>query len=106
MACRARSHLEWLVFLLVCVLSLSGCAIRIGAPFKTDQVKQIQVGKTTQAQIVTFFGQPESRGLKDGRPLWTYLFARLSPGGTAKGTLLSIEFDDQNVVSSYSYVPY
>jgi outer membrane protein assembly factor BamE (lipoprotein component of BamABCDE complex) len=106
MAHRTRWHVEWLMLLLVGVLFISGCAIRLGAPFKTDQVQQIQVGKTTQAQIVEYFGQPESRGLKDGRLLWTYLFARLSLGGTAKGTLLSIEFDDQGVVSSYSYVPY
>jgi len=106
MARRTRSHAGWLMLSLVCALSLSGCAIRLGAPFNTDQVQKIQVGKTTQAQIVEFFGQPESQGLKDGLPLWTYLFARLSPGGTAKGTLLSIEFDDQGIVRSYSYVPY
>jgi outer membrane protein assembly factor BamE (lipoprotein component of BamABCDE complex) len=94
------------IFALVCALLVSGCAIHLGTPFKTDQVHNIQVGKTTQAQIVQYFGQPESQGLKDGRPLWTYLFARLSLGGTAKGTMLSIEFDDQGVVQSYSYVPY
>jgi outer membrane protein assembly factor BamE (lipoprotein component of BamABCDE complex) len=94
------------ILALICALVVSGCAIRLGAPFKTDQVQNIQVGKTTQAQIVQFFGQPESQGLKDGRPLWTYLFARLSLGGTAKGTMLSIEFDDQGIVRSYSYVPY
>jgi len=91
---------------LVCLLFISGCAIRVGAPFNTDHVQHIQVGKTTQAQVMEFFGQPASQGLKDGRPLWTYLFARLSMGGTATGTLLSIEFDDQGIVHSYSYVPY
>jgi outer membrane protein assembly factor BamE (lipoprotein component of BamABCDE complex) len=90
-----------------CALLLASCAIRVGTPFKTDQVQKIQVGKTTQAQIIDFFGQPTSQGLKDGRPLWTYLFARVPlTGGMAKGTVLSIEFNDQNVVHSYSYVPY
>lgn len=90
-----------------CALLFAGCAIRVGTPFKTDQVQQIQVGKTTQAQIVELFGQPTSQGLKDGRPLWTYLSARVPlTGGTARGTVLSIEFDDQNVVHTYSYVPY
>jgi hypothetical protein len=103
---RFRSNAAWFISALVCALFVSGCAIRLGAPFNTDQVRNIQAGKTTQAQIIDFFGQPASKGLKDGLPLWTYMFARLSLGGTATGTLLSIEFDDQGIVHSYSYVPY
>ena len=106
MAHHTRATVAGFVAAVVCALFLAGCAIRIGTPFKTDQVPQIQVGKTTQAQVRELFGQPESMGLKDGRPLWTYLFARLSMGGTATGTILSIEFNEQGVVSSYSYVPY
>jgi outer membrane protein assembly factor BamE (lipoprotein component of BamABCDE complex) len=106
MARRTRWRAGWCIVTLVFALGVAGCAIRIGTPFNADQVHKLQVGNTTQNQVVEFFGQPESRGLKDGRPLWTYLFARLSPGGTAKGTMLSIEFDDKGVVSSYSYVPY
>jgi len=101
-----RLRARWLFLVLGCAVFISGCAIQLGAPFKTDQVPSIQVGKTTQAEVMGFFGQPTSRGVKDGRPLWTYLFARLSLGGTATGTLLSIEFDDQGVVHGYSYVPY
>ncbi|HUJ79104.1 MAG TPA: outer membrane protein assembly factor BamE [Nitrospiria bacterium] len=103
---RTRSVVRWFVPALICALFITGCAIRIGTPFKTEQVPQLQVGKTTQSQVVEYFGEPESKGLKDGRPLWTYLFARLSLGGTATGTILSIEFNEQGVVSSYSYVPY
>jgi outer membrane protein assembly factor BamE (lipoprotein component of BamABCDE complex) len=106
MAHHTRTTIVGIVAALVCALSLAGCAIRIGTPFKTDQVPQIRVGTTTQAQVLEFFGQPESKGLKDGHPLWTYLFARLSMGGTATGTMLSIEFNEQGRVSSYSYVPY
>lgn len=106
MAIRMRRHAGWCVVTLFIALGVAGCAIRIGAPFKTDQVPQIRVGTTTQAQVVEYFGQPTSKGVKDGRPLWTYLSARLSLGGTATGTMLSVEFDDRGVVSSYSYVPY
>jgi outer membrane protein assembly factor BamE (lipoprotein component of BamABCDE complex) len=107
MAHRSRSYAAWGVLSLAFVLFLSGCAVRLGTPFKTDQVQSIIVGTTTQAQIVEFFGQPASKGLKDGRPLWTYLFARLAlMGGAATGTVLSVEFNDQGRVHSYSYVPY
>jgi len=86
---------------------VAGCAVHLGMPFNTDEVRNITVGTTTQAQIVEHFGQPASQGLKDGRPLWTYFFAHVPlTGGTARGTLLSIEFDDRGLVSSYSYVPY
>jgi outer membrane protein assembly factor BamE (lipoprotein component of BamABCDE complex) len=102
-----RLRRGWLIPALACALFISGCAVYLGVPFKADEVKKLSVGTTTQAQVVESFGEPASKGLKDGRPLWTYLFVRVPlTGGTAKGTLLSIEFDDRGLVSSYSYVPY
>ena len=93
--------------LLLITLVLTGCALRMGKPFDTTYVKRIEVGTTTKEQILERLGPPASKGLKDGHPLWTYLYARVSlVGGSAKGTMLSIEFDEMGIVQSYSYVPY
>ena len=105
-ACMDRRQ-RWCSLLMVCGLMFSSGCVSIGHPFETSQVQQIQTGTTTQAQIKKWMGSPSSEGLKDGNPLWTYLSARVSLfGGKAKGTVLSIEFDEAGVVSSYSYVPY
>jgi outer membrane protein assembly factor BamE (lipoprotein component of BamABCDE complex) len=86
---------------------LAGCAITMGARFDTSQVAKIQPGVTTQQQILDMMGQPSSEGLKNGRPLWTYLYAKMPiVGGKVRGTVLSIEFDDNHRVETYSYVPY
>jgi outer membrane protein assembly factor BamE (lipoprotein component of BamABCDE complex) len=84
-----------------------GCAIKVGKPFDTGYVEKIQPGSTAQAQVLELLGNPNSEGLKDGKPLWTYLFVKVPVwGGTAKGTVLTIEFDRQGIVQSYSYIPY
>ncbi|MBI3621088.1 MAG: hypothetical protein HY208_02735, partial [Nitrospirae bacterium] len=67
-----RLRAGWLIPALAFAVFVSGCAVHLGAPFNTDEVRTVQVGTTTQAQIVDRFGQPFSKGLKDGRPLWTY----------------------------------
>lgn len=93
--------------MLFSVLFLFGCAIKVGSPFDTTHVSKIQAGSTTKAQVQELLGSPTSEGLKDGKPLWTYLFAQVSMfGGRAKGTVLTVEFDEKGIVQSYSYVPY
>ena len=86
---------------------LAGCAITMGAKFDSSRVAKIQPGVTTQQQIQELLGPPASEGLKNGRPLWTYLYVKFPIiGGQARGTVLSIEFDDNRFVETYSYVPY
>jgi outer membrane protein assembly factor BamE (lipoprotein component of BamABCDE complex) len=86
---------------------VAGCAITLGARFDTSRVAKIQPGVTTQEEIQEMLGQPASEGLKNGRPLWTYLYAKMPiVGGQLRGTVLSIEFDDNHRVETYSYVPY
>lgn len=85
---------------------LAGCAIKLGAKFDSSRITQIQPGVTTQAEIQEMLGSPSSEGIKNGRPLWTYLYARIPMMGTTRGTILSIEFDDGRRVETYSYIPY
>ncbi len=95
----------WFIFLLVPILA--GCAIKLGARFDATQVELIQPGKSTQSHVRELMGSPMSEGLKDGKPLWTYFFAQVRIfGGITRGMVLTIEFDDQGIVESYSYIPY
>jgi outer membrane protein assembly factor BamE (lipoprotein component of BamABCDE complex) len=86
---------------------ITGCAIKVGGTFDTSHIDRIKPGTTTQSDVQELFGPPPSVGLKNGKPLWTYLNVRVSPlGGAGKGTVLSIEFDEKGVVETYSYIPY
>ena len=104
---RRMKFLSGWVVLAATVLWLSGCAITLGARFDSSQIVKIKEGVTTQSQIKEMMGEPASDGMKDGNPLWTYIYARVPLlGGVARGTVVSIEFDERGVVESYSYIPY
>lgn len=106
---RAPQRVKGTLWLAVVLLGaiMAGCAVQLGKPFDASQVTTLKVGATTQAEVLERLGPPASKGLKDGRPLWTYLYARVAmTGGAANGTVLSVEFDAAGVVRSYSYVPY
>lgn len=88
-------------------LFMAGCALTVGARFDSTSVVRIKSGLTTKAEVREILGKPESEGLKDGRPLWTYLYARVPMlGGTAHGTVVTVEFNKDGVVESYTYIPY
>jgi outer membrane protein assembly factor BamE (lipoprotein component of BamABCDE complex) len=98
---------RWLVILGLLGPLAAGCAIKVGAKFDSSEVAKITAGQTTEVQVREMLGEPTSEGLKDGKPLWTYLHARVPIlGGTARGTVVSIEFNNEGVVQSYSYIPY
>ena len=86
--------------LLIIMLSLPviGCTPTMGRPFPVKQVRQIEIDKTTQAEIRQMFGDPWRTGLEDGKRTWTY--GEYSMNITRD---LVIRFDDQNVVKSYSF---
>ncbi|MGW8313533.1 MAG: outer membrane protein assembly factor BamE domain-containing protein [Desulfuromonadales bacterium] len=79
-------------------LPLTGCMPSMGRPFPVQQVRKIEIGKTTQAEIRQMFGDPWRTGIEDGKRTWTY--GEYSTGYTRD---LVIRFDDRNVVRSYSF---
>ncbi|MDH3455113.1 MAG: outer membrane protein assembly factor BamE [Desulfuromonadales bacterium] len=87
-----------LMLLVVLSLPVFGCMPSMGRPFPVKQVRQIEVDKTTQAQIRQMFGDPWRTGLEDGKRTWTY--GEYSMKTTRD---LVIRFNDQNVVKSYSF---
>lgn len=95
------------IIVFVAVVLMTGCAITMGAKFDASRVGEIQIGKSTKNQIQEMLGPPSSEGIKDGRPMWIYFFAQIRLFGTpSRGTLLTIEFDKEERVESYSYTPY
>jgi len=66
-------------------------------------VSQIQIGKTTQAEIRSMFGAPWRTGVEDGQRTWTYGKYKYRLFGERSTTDLVVRFDRNNVVASYSF---
>ncbi len=84
------------------VLSLTSCAT-IGRNFTASKVYDIQIGKTTAAEIREMFGEPWRVGIEDGMPTWTYASYHYSALGETKTKDLTIRFDANNIVRSYTF---
>lgn len=95
---RKLKTLTTLMLLAILSLPVTGCTPTMGQPFPVKQVRQIELEKTTMAQIRQMFGDPWRTGLEDGFRTWTY------GEYTMKMTRdLIIRFDKVNVVKSYSF---
>lgn len=84
------------------VLSLFACAT-IGRDFAASKVYNIQIGKTTQAEILAMFGQPWRVGLEDGKLRWTYGSYHYSVFGETRTKDLVVRFGAKNIVTSYTF---
>jgi len=95
---RKLKPLTTLMLLAALSLPFTGCTPTMGEPFPVKRVRQIELEKTTMAQIRQMFGDPWRTGLEDGFRTWTY------GEYTMKMTRdLIIRFDKVNVVKSYSF---
>jgi outer membrane protein assembly factor BamE (lipoprotein component of BamABCDE complex) len=83
-------------------LLIIGCAT-VGKDFPVDRVSEIQIGKTTQQDVLEKFGHPWRVGIEDGQNTWTYGKYRYSLFGDASTQDLVIRFDNQNIVSSFIF---
>jgi hypothetical protein len=79
-------------------LPVTGCTPTVGEAFPYYKVRQIEVEKTTMAEIREMFGEPWRTGLENGERTWTY-----GEYGVNLSRDLVIRYDDQNVVKSYSF---
>jgi hypothetical protein len=91
-------RLTILALLAALSLPVSGCMPSMGRPFPVQKVRQIELNKTTQAEIRQMFGDPWRTGLEDGKRTWTY-----GEYSTSFTRDLKILFDDRGVVKSYSF---
>ncbi len=81
---------------------LTACAT-IGRDFDASKVYDIQLGKTTQAEIQAMFGRPWRVGIDDGKLTWTYGSYHYSALSEARTKDLVVRFDANNVVTSYTF---
>ena len=81
---------------------ITSCAT-VGKDFSAINVSKIKIGQTTQNEIRTLFGSPWRVGIEDGQTTWTYGKYNYGAFGKKKATDLVIKFDDNNIVSSYTY---
>jgi len=79
-------------------LPFAGCMPSVGRPFPVQQVRQIEIGTTTKAEIRQMFGDPWRTGVEDGFRTYTY-----GEYSVKKSRDLVIRFDEQDVVKSYSF---
>lgn len=87
-----------LMLLVALSLPVTGCMPTVGEAFPFYKVRQIEVEKTTMAEIREMFGEPWRTGLENGERTWTY-----GEYGVNISRDLVIRYDDQNVVKSYSF---
>ena len=90
--------LATLMLLVALSLPTTGCMPTVGEAFPFYKVRQIEVEKTTMAEIREMFGEPWRTGLENGERTWTY-----GEYGVNISRDLVIRYDDQNVVKSYSF---
>jgi hypothetical protein len=88
------------LFFTICLMI--GCATA-GKDFPVEKVHGIQIGKTTQQEIRNQFGSPWRVGIEDGKNTWTYGKYKYRLFGDTDTTDLVIWFDNQNIVSHYSF---
>ena len=92
-------------FILVAVLSMVfvvGCGT-VGKNFDSSRVKNIQNNKTTQAEVLDWFGVPFKEGNENGHTMWTYQFDKYKVVGEPESKDLVILFDNNQVVKAYRY---
>ncbi|MDT8442258.1 MAG: outer membrane protein assembly factor BamE [Desulfuromonadales bacterium] len=88
--------------ILLCLLLLTAC-MTVGREFPVAGVARIEIGKTTRGQIVDLFGTPWRTGIEDGKKVWTYAHYRYGITGQHEARDLVVRFDDQGLVTSYSF---
>ena len=95
---RILSRIMTLTLLATLSLPFAGCMPSVGRPFPVQQVRQIEIGTTTKAEIRQMFGDPWRTGVEDGFRTYTY-----GEYSVKKSRDLVIRFDEQDVVKSYSF---
>lgn len=90
--------LTTLMLLVSLGLPVTGCMPTVGQAFPVYKIRQIEIDKTSQAEVRQMFGDPWRTGLENGKRTWTY-----GEYGVNISRDLVIRFDDNNVVKSYSF---
>ncbi len=82
--------------------ALLGC-IQQGRDFSTGPVTNIQQNVTTQREIFTYFGEPLRKGIENGYETWTYSYNYWELAQQRDSKELTVVFNKDNTVRSYSF---
>jgi hypothetical protein len=98
---------------LILTLLISGlivsCATtyKLGKPYPAEQVSNIVIGKTTEGDIISYFGYPWKTGIINGNAVYTYCYEEIvfyyDDSVDKNGNTLIIEFDENKVVKHYYF---
>jgi hypothetical protein len=80
----------------------AGCAT-VGHDFPVDQVKKIEIGKTTREDIRAMFGEPWRVGVEDGLETWSYGRYQYRMFSEKDARDLVVRFTGNNIVESYTF---
>lgn len=99
---------------LAVLLGLAGCATTTGRPFDQAAASRIVDGKTTQAEVRSALGEPETKQDRgDGTSMWLYSYSESKAsardfipfaGGDnhPRRQMLSLVFDRRSVLESHT----
>jgi hypothetical protein len=101
MLLKLLKNLKVFILIVLFAVSLTACA-KVGRDFPVEMVSSIEIGKTTQTEILNTFGPPWRKGLENGKLTWTYGVYRYTVSGT-QTTDLFIKFNNEGIVESYNF---
>lgn len=85
------------------VFMLSGCATQVGQPITEQKTMSLTEGETTKQEAIARFGRPYSTVRKsDGSQVLMWLYANAGLWGAQESQGLTITFDENEVVESYT----
>jgi outer membrane protein assembly factor BamE (lipoprotein component of BamABCDE complex) len=87
---------------LIFVLLFSGC-MTVGRDFASAPVNTIEINKTSQREIFSYFGEPYRKGIENGYETWSYLYNYWELGQLKDSKELTVAFNKDQTVRSYSY---
>ena len=98
-----------LIIIILTAGFLTFCATtyKIGKQYSTEHVEKIMIGKTSENDILSFFGDPLKIGILNGNVVYTYCYEEivfhLNDSVDKIGNTLIIEFDENRKVMNYYF---
>jgi outer membrane protein assembly factor BamE (lipoprotein component of BamABCDE complex) len=94
------------IIVLFAAFVLAGCVA--GTKFTNQQVDQIQVGSTTESELLEIFGSPSSTSVSaGGGKSFAWIWSYSSIGGVRSGSrVLNVILDSDGVTKDYSVSNY
>ena len=96
-------NLAKILTVLMGLLFFASSCISLGKDFPVSHVPAIQIAQTNKSEVQKLFGSPWLSGKKDGELAWTYGNYDYSVFGERKAKNLVIQFDDNGVVTTYTF---